>query len=76
MGAVLWAAVREGDSITIDVDNRRVDAGGAHIAERMKDWRPRVAPYATGVMAKYAALVGSAAKGAVTRGGGGGAPAL
>ena len=61
------AAVREGDRISIDVDNRRVDVEGVDIAERMKDWRPRVAPYATGVMAKYAALVGSAAKGAVTR---------
>jgi dihydroxy-acid dehydratase len=66
MGGPL-AAVREGDRISIDIDNRRVDVEDVDIAERMKDWRPRVAPYATGVMAKYAALVGSAAKGAITR---------
>ena len=66
MGGPL-AGVREGDRIKIDVDNRRVDVEGVDLAERMRDWKPRVAPYATGVMAKYAALVGSAAKGAVTR---------
>ena len=61
------AAVREGDRISIDVDGRRLELEGVDIAARMKEWRPRVAPYATGVMAKYAALVGSAAQGALTR---------
>jgi dihydroxy-acid dehydratase len=61
------AGVAEGDRITIDVDQRRLDVEGVDLVERMRDWKPRVSPYATGVMAKYAALVGSAATGAVTR---------
>jgi len=61
------AAVRDGDRVTIDVDGRRLELESVDIPDRMRDWRPRVAPYATGVMAKYAALVGSAAQGAVTR---------
>ncbi|TMD55587.1 MAG: dihydroxy-acid dehydratase [Chloroflexi bacterium] len=61
------AVVRDGDRVSIDVDGRRLQLEGVDVADRMRDWRPRVAPYATGVMAKYAALVGSAATGAVTR---------
>ncbi|GAC1655279.1 MAG: dihydroxy-acid dehydratase [Candidatus Dormibacteraceae bacterium] len=61
------AGVHEGDRIVIDVDARRLDVEGVDLAERMRDWKPRLAPYATGVMAKYAALVGSAAQGALTR---------
>jgi len=61
------AGVRDGDRVTIDVDARRLDVEGVDLAERMRAWEPRVAAYATGVMAKYAALVGSAATGAVTR---------
>jgi dihydroxy-acid dehydratase len=61
------AGIREGDRIHIDVDRRRLEVEGVDLGERMRDWKPRVAPYATGVMAKYAALVGSAATGAVTR---------
>ena len=66
MGGPL-AGVRDGDRITIDVDGRRLEVEDVDLEERMRDWKPRVAPYATGVMAKYAALVGSAATGAVTR---------
>ena len=66
MGGPL-AAIREGDRITIDVDARRLQLEDVDVDARMKDWRPRVSPYATGVMAKYAALVGSAARGALTR---------
>ena len=61
------AALRDGDTVTIDVDARSLSVEGVDVAERMRGWEPRVAPYATGVMAKYAALVGSAATGAVTR---------
>ena len=66
MGGPL-AGLRDGDRVTIDVDARRVDVEGVDLAERLRGWEPRVAPYATGVMAKYAALVGSASTGAVTR---------
>src|SRR5260221_12440763 len=66
MGGPL-AAVREGDRITIDVDNRRVDVEGVDIAARMKDLRAPAAPHPTGGVAKAAPLAGSAAKGAVNR---------
>jgi dihydroxy-acid dehydratase len=63
------AAVRDGDTITIDVDNSRLDVALSddEIAERMKTWRAPQPRYTTGVFAKYAALVSSAAEGAVTR---------
>ncbi len=63
------AALRDGDEITIDVAARRVDVAlsDAEIAERMRGWQPPAPRYTTGVFAKYAALVSSAAEGAVTR---------
>jgi dihydroxy-acid dehydratase len=62
------AAVRDGDTITIDVDARRMDLelDDEEIARRVAAY---VAPSngdRTGVLAKYAALVGSASEGAVT----------
>jgi len=62
------AAVQDGDVITIDVDNRRLDVDLAddEIAARVRAYDAPVSPDATGVLAKYAKLVGSAAEGAVT----------
>lgn len=62
------AAVEEGDIINIEIDNRVIDLEVAPevIAERMKRWTPPATKYDTGVFAKYVALVGSAAEGAVT----------
>jgi len=62
------AAVQDGDTITIDVDNRRldVDLSDDEIAARLADYDAPVSPDATGVLRKYAMLVGSAAEGAVT----------
>jgi dihydroxy-acid dehydratase len=62
------AAVREGDTITFDVANRRLDlhVSEAELAERMNDWRPPRPRYTGGVFGKYVATVGSAAEGAVT----------
>ncbi len=62
------AALREGDMITIDVDRRElsVDLTDEQIAERAAAYVPVVSPDATGVLAKYAKLVGSASEGAVT----------
>jgi dihydroxy-acid dehydratase len=62
------AALRDGDTITIDASARSiaVDLSGQDIAARLERWtepRPR---FDTGVMAKYARLVSSAATGAVT----------
>jgi len=63
------AAVRDGDRITIDVENGRlqVELDDAEIAARLRDWRAPAPRYTGGVFAKYAALVSSASEGAVTR---------
>lgn len=63
------AAVREGDTITIDVARSKLELGVSddEIAQRMRDWKPPAPRYTSGVFAKYAALVSSAAEGAVTR---------
>jgi dihydroxy-acid dehydratase len=62
------AAVRDGDRITIDVDARRmdVDLDDDEIARRVAAYEPPANPDRSGVLAKYAALVGSASEGAVT----------
>ncbi|HKG62477.1 MAG TPA: dihydroxy-acid dehydratase [Solirubrobacteraceae bacterium] len=64
------AAVREGDTVTIDVENRRldVDLADEEIAARVAAYEaPDNGESGTGVLAKYAKLVSSAAEGAVTR---------
>jgi dihydroxy-acid dehydratase len=62
------AAVHDGDEITIDVDNRRIDVALSddEIATRAAAYVPPPNPDATGVLAKYAALVSGASEGAVT----------
>jgi dihydroxy-acid dehydratase len=62
------AAVREGDTITIDVDARRIDLDVPEdeIEARLADYEPPE-PITKGVLGKYAALVSSASEGAVTR---------
>ena len=62
------AAIREGDTITIDVGARTisVDLDDDEIAARIAAYEPPPNPDRTGVMAKYAKLVSSAAQGAVT----------
>ena len=62
--------VEEGDAIVIDVDRRALDLDvpDAVLAERRGRWTPPPPRYAGGVMAKYAALVGTASEGAVTTG--------
>jgi dihydroxy-acid dehydratase len=62
------AAIREGDIIVIDVANKRLDVelDDAAIQERLKDWQAPKPRYPSGVFAKYAALVSSAAQGAIT----------
>ena len=64
------AAVQEGDTVTIDVESRRldVDLADEEIAERVAAYEaPDNGESGTGVLAKYAKLVSSAAEGAVTR---------
>jgi dihydroxy-acid dehydratase len=64
------AVVEEGDEIVIDVDRKALDLNVApgEIDRRFQGWTAPAAPYRIGVMAKYAALVGSASDGAVTTG--------
>jgi dihydroxy-acid dehydratase len=63
------AAVREGDRITFDVEARRldVDLTDEQIAERVAEYEPPEPHYRSGVMAKYARSVSSAAEGAITQ---------
>ena len=62
------AAIREGDEITVDIDNRRIDVdlSDEEIAKRIADYKSPPSPFGKGVMAKYAATVSSASEGAVT----------
>jgi dihydroxy-acid dehydratase len=59
------AFVRDGDKITLDVRNRRLDVE-ANLDERRAQWKAPAPRYPSGVMAKYAKLVSSASEGAVT----------
>ena len=63
------AAVRDGDVITIDVPNRRMDVAlsDEEIARRVAAYEAPPSEYDSGVLAKYAKLVGSASEGAITR---------
>jgi dihydroxy-acid dehydratase len=63
------AALREGDTIHIDVTRRllEVELSDGQIRQRMASWKPPQPRYPTGVFAKYAALVTSASEGAITR---------
>lgn len=62
------ALVKEGDSITIDAHRRLVELNvpEAEIAKRRAAWKQPAPRYTTGVLGKYAKLVGSASLGAVT----------
>jgi len=62
------ALVKEGDAITIDAEDLRLDVAvdAAELEKRRAAWRPPTPRYTTGVLAKYAKLVSSAAVGAVT----------
>jgi dihydroxy-acid dehydratase len=63
------AALQDGDVVTIDIEKRRIDTDvpAAEIAKRLAAWTPPKPRYTSGVFAKYAALVSSAADGAITR---------
>ena len=62
------ALVREGDEIVIDAEHRRIDlvVEDAELEGRRAEWLPPAPHYTGGALAKYAKLVGSASKGAVT----------
>jgi dihydroxy-acid dehydratase len=60
--------LKNGDMITIDAveGTLSVDLSDAELAERKKAWKPRNTNYQSGALWKYAQLVGTAEKGAVT----------
>lgn len=62
------ALVRDGDRVRLDLTRRTLDllVDEAELAERRVGWEPLPPRYTTGVLGKYAKLVGSAAQGAVT----------
>jgi dihydroxy-acid dehydratase len=66
-GGVL-AVVREGDTIEIDLESGQLNllVDESQIAARLAQWQAPEARYKRGVLAKYARLVSSASRGAVT----------
>ena len=67
VGGVI-ALVHEGDSITIDAENRllQLNVSEEEIASRRAKWQPPKPRYMRGVLAKYAKLVSTDSKGATT----------
>ena len=65
------ALVQEGDSITIDADQRllQLNVPDEELQRRRAAWTPPARRYSRGVLAKYAKLVSSASLGAITDGG-------
>ena len=64
----LLAIVEDGDSIIIDIQNRKIDLEVTtdEVKKRQANWKRPEASYTRGVLAKYAKTVSSASLGAVT----------
>lgn len=62
------ALVQEGDTIIIDAPERRLElqVSDEELAQRRAQWKPKEPAYTRGVLAKYAKLVASSSRGAVT----------
>jgi dihydroxy-acid dehydratase len=62
------AVIQEGDTVTIDVPNRRLDIALSQeqLQARLSTWQPKPNQPLSGVLAKYARLVSNASEGAVT----------
>jgi len=67
------ALLRDGDKIIIDAGKGTIDVAlsDEELAKRRAEWKPRKTDYNSGVLWKYAQLVGPAYLGAVTHPGGG-----
>src|SRR5439155_9747437 len=63
------AALHEGDTVHIDINQRvlEVELSDAALRQRLAEWKTPEPRYASGVFAKYAALVSSASQGAITQ---------
>ena len=62
------AALRDGDIVVVDVENRRIDVelSEDELRARLDEWTAPTPRYTRGVFAKYAKSVSSASEGAVT----------
>lgn len=62
------ALVHEGDSITIDAEQRllQLNVSESELARRRAEWQPPQPRYSRGVLAKYAKSVSTASRGAIT----------
>ena len=62
------AALRDGDTIVFDILKRQlnVELPKREIRSRLAKWKPPAPRYTSGVMAKYANLVSTASRGAIT----------
>jgi dihydroxy-acid dehydratase len=62
------AAIADGDTIIFDIPNRTlsVDLTAEQIQQRLATWKAPAPRFTSGVMAKYAFLVSSSSRGAVT----------
>ena len=62
------AAVADGDTIVFDIPNRKLDVelSDEQIKQRLAGWKTPAPRFTSGVMAKYAFLVSSSSRGAVT----------
>ncbi len=62
------ALVQEGDTISMDVESRalNVEISDEEMERRRREWQPPAPRHTGGVLGKYAKLVSSASKGAVT----------
>lgn len=61
------ALVEEGDIISIDIDNHRLDVNVSEeeLAARKEKWQPRKPAVTTGYLARYAAMAAPASRGAI-----------
>jgi dihydroxy-acid dehydratase len=61
------ALVEEGDIISIDIDNHKLDVkvSDEEMAERKAKWKPRKPEITTGYLARYAAMAAPASRGAI-----------
>jgi dihydroxy-acid dehydratase len=62
------ALIKEGDSITVDANNQLIelDVTDEEISRRRSNWKKPEPAYRSGILGKYARLVSSSSKGAVT----------
>jgi dihydroxy-acid dehydratase len=62
------AAIVDGDTIVFDIANRalNVDLSSDEIQRRLASWKAPAPRFTSGVMAKYAFLVSSSSRGAIT----------